>query len=53
MERCNGSYRIVHKLTHANNPDNMFTFNLQFDEEERLELIVFSEYRFFVPAKGK
>ena len=53
MERHNGSYRIVHKLTKANNPDNMFTFNLQFDEEERLELIVFSEYRFFIPAKGK
>ncbi len=53
MERHNGSYRIVHKLTHANNPDNMFTFNLQFDEKEQLKLIVFSENRFFVPSMGK
>lgn len=53
MERVNGSHRIIHKLIEADNPDNVFTYNLQFDEEERLELIVFSEYRFLVPAKGK
>lgn len=53
MERQNGSYRIIQKLTKADNPDNMFTYNLQFDEKEQLELIVFSEYRFFVPYKGK
>lgn len=53
MERYNGSYRIIHKLTEADNPDNVFTYNLQFDGEERLELIVFSEYRFLVPVKGK
>jgi uncharacterized protein YciU (UPF0263 family) len=44
---------FIHKLTEADNPDNVFTYNLQFDDEGKLELIVFSEYRFFVPAKGK
>ncbi len=53
MERHNGSYRIIHKLTEADNPDNVFTYNLQFDDQGKLEFIVFSEYRFFVPYKGK
>lgn len=53
MERVNGSYRIIHKLIEADNPNNVFTYNLQFDEKEQLELIVFSEYRFLVPTKGK